>query len=226
MEAVPRCQQGTGGAATARRIPRLRRGIPSVLATRPFPACAASDSRLWINAGPTFPFEVFANWDWPVHAQSLRGACLVGTALYSPLPTGAGRFSTKSPLRRTKPAGAVLAHTGDDRLRFRPPGGDALQVPEFGIPVRGSYHVPMDRDKVDEAVLALLYLGIHERYRGIPGARAWKSLDWDAMERLHGKGLISEPATKARSVMLTEAGLREAETACRQLFDAEDDEVR
>ncbi len=93
----------------------------------------------------------------------------------------------------------------------------------FGIQVRGSYHGPMDRDKVDEAVLALLYLGTHERYREIPGARAWKSLDWDAMERLHGKGLISEPATKARSVMLTEAGLREAEAAFRRLFNSEDE---
>ena len=51
-------------------------------------------------------------------------------------------------------------------------------------------------------------------------------LDWDAMERLHGKGLISEPATKAKSVMLTEAGLLEAEATCRRLFDAEDDDVR
>ena len=81
----------------------------------------------------------------------------------------------------------------------------------------------MDRDRIDEAVLALLYPGIHEHYRAIPGARAWKSLDWDAMERLPVKGLISDPATKARSVMLTEAGLREAEAAFRRLFDAEAD---
>ena len=66
-----------------------------------------------------------------------------------------------SPLSALPCRSAVLSLPGDDRLRFRPPGGNALQVPTFGIPVRGSYHVPMDRDKVDEAVLALLYLGIH-----------------------------------------------------------------
>ena len=79
----------------------------------------------------------------------------------------------------------------------------------------------MDRDRINEAVLALLHLGIHEHYLAIPGARAWKSLDWAAMERLHVKGLISDPATKARSVMLTEAGLHEAEAPFLRLFDAE-----
>ena len=42
-------------------------------------------------------------------------------------------------------------------------------------------------DKIDEAVLALLYLGIFER-DPMMGARTWKSFDWDAMERLHRKG--------------------------------------
>ena len=46
------------------------------------------------------------------------------------------------------------------------------------------------------------------------------------MERLHGNGVISDPATnKAKSVMLTETGLREAEATFRRLFDAEDDDV-
>ena len=80
----------------------------------------------------------------------------------------------------------------------------------------------MDRDRIDQAVLALLYVGIHERHKTIGGARAWKSLDWDAMERLYQKGLISDPATKAKSVLLTDAGLREAEAAFRQLFATED----
>ena len=44
-------------------------------------------------------------------------------------------------------------------------------------------------DKIDEAVLGLLYLGIFER-DPMMGARTWKSFDWDAMERLHRKGLI------------------------------------
>ena len=68
----------------------------------------------------------------------------------------------------------------------------------------------IDTDRIDEAVLALLYLGLHEEHR------AWKSFDWDAMDRLHDKGLISNPASKAKSVVFTDEGLRRAEA----LFDA------
>jgi len=75
--------------------------------------------------------------------------------------------------------------------------------------------------RIDEAVLALLYLGIFESLP-MGGARAWKSFDWDAMGRLHEKGLISDPAGKARSVVLTETGLREAEAAFLRLFEADD----
>ena len=42
-----------------------------------------------------------------------------------------------------------------------------------------------DKDKVDEAVLALLYLTLHEVNQF--GGRAWKSHDWDALDRLHEK---------------------------------------
>ncbi len=87
--------------------------------------------------------------------------------------------------------------------------------------VSEGYHGAVDRDKVDEAVLALLYLGIHERHGTMAGARTWKSFDWAAMGRLHRKGLISDPVTKARSVLLTDVGLAEAEAAFRRLFDAE-----
>ncbi len=67
-------------------------------------------------------------------------------------------------------------------------------------------------DKVDEAVLALLYLTLHD------GARAWKSFDWEAMNRLHQKGYISDPIGKAKSVVLTEEGLQEAERLFKNLF--------
>ncbi len=66
-----------------------------------------------------------------------------------------------------------------------------------------------DEDKVDEMVLALLWLGLHD------GTRVWKGLDWDAMDRLHGKGLISDPESKAKSVVLTEEGERRS----RELFE-------
>jgi len=37
-----------------------------------------------------------------------------------------------------------------------------------------------DKNKVDEIVLALLYLGFHGDHNII---RAWKSFDWDTMDR-------------------------------------------
>ena len=85
-----------------------------------------------------------------------------------------------------------------------------------------SQNTTAGQNSIDEAVLALLYLGIHERHRTIAGARTWKSFDWDAMNRLHHKGLISDPATKAKSVRLTETGLSEAEAAFRRLFVSDD----
>jgi hypothetical protein len=70
----------------------------------------------------------------------------------------------------------------------------------------------IDTEKVDEAVLALLYLTLHD------GARAWKGFDWDTLNRLHAKGLISDPVGKAKSVVLTDEGLRESQRLFRRLF--------
>jgi hypothetical protein len=73
----------------------------------------------------------------------------------------------------------------------------------------------LDDDKIDEAVLALLLLGRHD------GNQAWKGFDWDAMNRLHEKGLISDPRGKAKSVAFTEKGLIEAERLLEKLFAKE-----
>ena len=74
----------------------------------------------------------------------------------------------------------------------------------------------LNTDRIDEAVLALLHLGLHD------GARAWKSFDWDAMGRLHDKGYISDPVGKTKAVMFTEEGLRESERLLTALFGASD----
>ena len=71
-----------------------------------------------------------------------------------------------------------------------------------------------DEDKVDEYTLALLYLVTHERLEGL-GARAWKSFDWDTMNRLHEKGYLSNPVSKAKSVGMTEEGYLKA----KELFE-------
>ena len=73
-----------------------------------------------------------------------------------------------------------------------------------------------DRDKLDEAVLALLYLNIWEE--GDWGARAWKGMPWEATDRLFEKGLIGDPKSKAKSVVLTEEGQRAAEEAFQRIF--------
>jgi uncharacterized protein DUF6429 len=70
----------------------------------------------------------------------------------------------------------------------------------------------VDTEKIDEAVLALLCLTLHD------GTRAWKGFDWDTMNRLHEKGFISNPVGKAKSVVLTERGLAESERLFRGLF--------
>src|SRR4029077_429416 len=48
--------------------------------------------------------------------------------------------------------------------------------------------------------------------------RTWKSFDWATMERLHTKGLISDPVGKAKSVVFTDEGLRQSEALFRKLF--------
>ena len=68
----------------------------------------------------------------------------------------------------------------------------------------------MDYDckKVDEMVLALLALTMFKDKHRV---RAWKSHDWDAMDRLHTKGYISDPESQAKSVVMTEEGERLAQ---------------
>ena len=69
----------------------------------------------------------------------------------------------------------------------------------------------VDENRIDDAVLALMLLGLHER-------RAWKSFDWDALDRLHAKGLISDPVGKAKSVIFTDEGLERARSLFKEMF--------
>lgn len=74
----------------------------------------------------------------------------------------------------------------------------------------------LNTDRIDETVLALLYLGLHD------GTRAWKSFDWDAMARLHAKGYITDPVGKAKSIAFSEEGLRESERLLEAIFGEPD----
>ena len=73
----------------------------------------------------------------------------------------------------------------------------------------------IDEEKVDQAVLALLYL---TTFKDKPNWRAWKSHNWDSLDRLHHKGFISDPATKAKSVLLTEEGLKRSQDLFEKNF--------
>lgn len=70
----------------------------------------------------------------------------------------------------------------------------------------------LDTDRIDDAVLALLYLNLHEC-----GA-VWKGFDWGAMNRLFEKGFISDPVGKAKSVGFSEEGEARAKQLFEQMF--------
>jgi len=62
--------------------------------------------------------------------------------------------------------------------------------------------------KLEEFTLILL----NESAFGDHGAlRSWKGYDWGLMNRLHQRGLISDPVRKAKSVFLTDEGRTKAE---------------
>jgi hypothetical protein len=48
--------------------------------------------------------------------------------------------------------------------------------------------------------------------------RAWKSFDWEAMNRFDERGDIFDPVNKAKSVVLTESGAKETERLFIKLF--------
>ena len=73
----------------------------------------------------------------------------------------------------------------------------------------------IDEQKVDEISLALLYLTTFED-KG--GRRAWKSYSWDVLDRLHESGYINDPRSKAKSVLLTDEGMRRSKALFEKYF--------
>ena len=72
-----------------------------------------------------------------------------------------------------------------------------------------------NEDKVDEMVPALLYL---TTFKNSSGYRAWKGMDWDVMNRLHDKGYIGNPKSKAKSVALSDEGATLSEELFKKHF--------
>lgn len=76
-----------------------------------------------------------------------------------------------------------------------------------------------NHDKIDDAVLALLHLTSFREGKGeFAVTCTWKGHDWGAMNRLHEKGLISDPKRKTKSVVLSEAGQKRSEELFKQMF--------
>lgn len=74
-----------------------------------------------------------------------------------------------------------------------------------------------DTDKVDEMILALLYLtSSRDKY----ATRAWKGLDWQALNRLYQKGYISDPQSKSPTMELSEEGAKLSKELFFKYFDA------
>ena len=78
----------------------------------------------------------------------------------------------------------------------------------------------IDEGKIDDAVLALLHLTLHD------GCRAWKGFDWSTMERLHQNGWIDSPANKNKSIVLTDEGLARSKQLFQALFTRPERESR
>lgn len=70
----------------------------------------------------------------------------------------------------------------------------------------------IDTDRIDDAVLALMHISLHDYNR------SWKGFDFDTLDRLHAKGLISKTPGRTKSVCLSEAGLRRSEELFLEMF--------
>ena len=70
---------------------------------------------------------------------------------------------------------------GPDHARFgRRLCADVAKTPSIGLrlhgcPLAGDIAMALDTDRIDDTVLALLYLTLHDQ------DRAWKGFDWDTL---------------------------------------------
>ncbi|EAA8386657.1 hypothetical protein OZ379_000630 [Salmonella enterica] len=73
----------------------------------------------------------------------------------------------------------------------------------------------INTEAIDDVVLALLWLTLHDY------DRAWKGGDRDVLNRLYERGFIGNPVNKAKSVVLTEEGLRQSRLLFQRYFSTE-----
>lgn len=73
-----------------------------------------------------------------------------------------------------------------------------------------------NQERAGDLVLALMQLTLHE------DRRAWKSFDWDVMNDLFERGFISDPRSKAKSVLLSDEGLARSRQMYVKYLDSAD----
>jgi hypothetical protein len=73
----------------------------------------------------------------------------------------------------------------------------------------------IDEQKVDEISLGLLYL---TTFKDKWGCRTWKGYSWDVLDRLHESGYIEDPRNKAKSVLLTDEGVKRSKDLFEKHF--------
>lgn len=72
-----------------------------------------------------------------------------------------------------------------------------------------------NQERAGDLVLALMQLTLHEE------CRTWKSYDWDVMNNLFERGFITDPRSKAKSVILTEEGLARSKEMYTKYLEAD-----
>jgi hypothetical protein len=102
----------------------------------------------------------------------------------------------------------------DELLPLGAPRAPALPPEAGGQAAPGD--LDLDDDRVDAVALAALLLTAHRQSK-TDAWRSWKNLSWAATDRLYEKGYIGDPASKAKSVILTEAGYERGRALLRQL---------
>jgi hypothetical protein len=108
----------------------------------------------------------------------------------------------------------LLPHTHHHHCRGFSKQPVVAKAPESG----SIFDMGADLKKIDDAVLALLWLGRFRMDKKLPLWSSWKNHDWDALNRLHEAGLIENARNKNKSVMFTAEGARKAEVLFEQLF--------
>ena len=90
-----------------------------------------------------------------------------------------------------------------------------LPVMKVPLPFDSRLQWKLTKRKVDEMSLALLYL---TTFQDKSGFRTWKSHSWDVLGRLHEAGFIDDLKSKAKSVLLTDEGVKQSKALFEKHF--------